>query len=76
MLVLERRLADERIVAVGLLTQREVEMLGHGFSRLWPLDDSPCFSELLQAIDRAERELRSEVQEPIGSAYPAAADPQ
>jgi hypothetical protein len=63
MLVSEHRLPDERIVAVGLLTQREVEMLGHGFSRLWPLDDSPCFNELLQAIDQAERELRSELQE-------------
>jgi hypothetical protein len=60
---LEHRLADERIVAVGLLTQREVEMLGHGFSRLWPLDDSPCFNELLKAIDQAECELRSDVQE-------------
>ena len=50
-------LAKERIVAVGLLTQREVELLGHGFSRLWPVDDSPCFQELLQAIDDADREL-------------------
>jgi hypothetical protein len=56
-------LADERIVAVGLLTQREVELLGHGFSRIWPLDDSPCFDELLKAIDEAERALRSEIEE-------------
>jgi len=50
-------LAQERIVAVGLLTQREVELLGHGFSRLWPVDDTPCFQDLLQAIDDADREL-------------------
>jgi hypothetical protein len=49
-------LSDDRIVAIGLLTQREVEMLGQGFSRLWPLDDTPCFNELLKAIDQAERE--------------------
>jgi hypothetical protein len=48
-------LAEERIVAVGLLTQREVELLGHGLSRLWPVDDSPCFTELIKAIDEAER---------------------
>jgi len=50
-------LAKERIVAVGLLTQREVELLGHGFSRLWPVDETPCFQDLLQAIDDADLEL-------------------
>ena len=53
-------MSRERIVAVGLLTQREVELLGHGFSRLWPVDESPCFSELLARIDEADRELRRE----------------
>jgi len=50
-------LANERIVAVGLLTQREVEVLGHGFTRLWPVDETPCFSDLIRAIDEADREL-------------------
>jgi hypothetical protein len=50
--------ANERIVAVGLLTQREVELLGHGFSRLWPVDETPCFTDLLEAIDEADRELQ------------------
>jgi hypothetical protein len=48
----------ERIVAVGLLTQREVELLGHGFSRLWPVDGTPCFTDLIKAIDEADEELR------------------
>ena len=56
-------MADERIVAVGLLTQREVELLGHGFSRLWPVDETPCFTELLRAIDEADRELQGEAPE-------------
>ena len=60
---MERFLPRERIVAVGLLTQREVELLGHGFSRLWPVDESPCFSELLQRIDEADRELRREAEQ-------------
>ena len=47
----------KRIVAIGLLTQREVELLGHGFSRLWPVDETPCFTELIKAIDEADREL-------------------
>ena len=48
---------EKRIVAIGLLTQREVELLGHGFSRLWPVDETPCFTELIKAIDEANREL-------------------
>lgn len=51
-------MAENRIVAVGLLTQREVELLGHGFSRLWPVDKTPCFTELIKAIDDADEELR------------------
>ena len=51
-------MVSERIVAVGLLTQREVELLGHGFSRLWPVDETPCFTDLLEAIDEADRELQ------------------
>ena len=50
-------MASDRIVAVGLLTQREVEMLGHGFTRLWPVDETPCFAELIRAIDEADRKL-------------------
>jgi hypothetical protein len=52
--------AEERIVAVGLLTQREVELLGHGFSRLWPVDETPCFTELIKAIDEADEQLKVE----------------
>ena len=50
----------ERIVAVGLLTQREVELLGHGFSRLWPVDETPCFTDLIDAIDKADEQLERE----------------
>ena len=59
-------MANHRIVAVGLLTQREVELLGHGFSRLWPVDQTPCFQDLLQAIDDADRHLsEGEHAEPV-----------
>lgn len=51
-------MVKERIVAVGLLTQRELELLGQGFSRLWPVDETPCFTDLIQAIDEADRELQ------------------
>ena len=48
----------ERIVAVGLLTQREVTLLGETFDRLWPVEQAPHFTELLRAIDDAGRKLQ------------------
>lgn len=50
-------MTGDRIVAVGLLTERDVQVLGTGFQRLWPVDETPCFSQLLQAIDDADRDL-------------------
>lgn len=50
---------QERIVAVGLLTQREVSQLGPTFDRLWPVEEAPHFNELLRAIDEADEKLES-----------------
>jgi hypothetical protein len=50
------RMPQDRIVAVGLLTQRELTSLGPSFERAWPVDEAPCFSGLLQSIDDADRE--------------------
>ena len=48
----------ERIVAVALLTQHDLSLLGHSFTRLWPVDEAPCFDGLIEAIDRADRDLQ------------------
>lgn len=53
-------MADERIIAVGLLTRRDLDLLGPAFARAWPVDQSPCFTQLLRAIDEADRELITE----------------
>jgi len=45
---------SERIVAVGLLTQNDVKLLGPTFDRLWPIEEAPSFSDLLRAIDEAD----------------------
>ena len=50
---------DDKIVAVGLLTKRDVSVLGPTFNRLWPVEETPCFSQLLLAIDDADREIRN-----------------
>jgi hypothetical protein len=50
-------MSEERIVAVGLLTQRDLGILGPTFDRLWPVEDAPSFDALLRAIDEADRKL-------------------
>ena len=47
------------IVAIGLLTQHDLNLLGHGFDRAIPVDETPRFEELLKAIDDADREYRA-----------------
>ena len=54
----------ERIVAVGLLTRRDLDVLGPTFDRVWPVEDAPHFKELLQAIDEADRRLEDEKRRP------------
>jgi hypothetical protein len=46
-----------RIVAVALVTQPELELLGPSFMRAYPVDETPCFAGLLLAIDEADRKL-------------------
>jgi hypothetical protein len=47
-------LAQEHIVAVGLLTNRDLERLGSGFKRCFPVSDDGKFEDLLRAIDAAD----------------------
>jgi len=48
---------SERIVAIGLLTKRDLMLLGPTFDRAWPVDEAPEFDDLIRAIDDAERKL-------------------
>jgi len=44
---------DDKIVAVGLLTQTNLRMLGSSLKVVFAVDDSTSeFDELLQALDR------------------------
>jgi hypothetical protein len=49
---------SERIVAIALLTERDLSLLGPTFDRAWPVEETPSFNELLRAIDEADRDLR------------------
>jgi hypothetical protein len=45
----------DRIVAVCLLTQRELDRYGAALKKVFSVQDTPCFGELLRLIDEAER---------------------
>lgn len=51
-------LTKDRIVAVGLLTQRDLDVLGTGFHRLFSLkadeDGDGGFADLIARLDRIE----------------------
>lgn len=54
----------ERIVAVGLLTRRDLNALGPTFDRIWPVEEAPSFNQLLLAIDEADRKLQDKDEDP------------
>lgn len=47
----------DRIVAVALLTESDLTVLGPTFTRAWPVEDAPVFGQLLREIDKADIEL-------------------
>jgi len=51
-------LTKERIVAVGLLTQRDLEVLGTGFHRLFSVnaddDEDDGFADLIAQLDKID----------------------
>ena len=52
---MSNRETSREVVAVGLLTQRDLDILGSGFRRAIPLEEAGDFDSLLAAIDEAER---------------------
>ncbi len=49
-------MSSVRIIAVGLLTDADLKRLGPQFSRAYPVEGTPCFGELMHAIDEADRD--------------------
>lgn len=51
-------MTKDRIVAVGLLTQRDLEVLGTGFHRLFSVnaddDENDGFADLIAQLDKIE----------------------
>ena len=47
----------DRIVAIGLLTRRDLDLLGPAFDRAWPVEETRDFNALLSAIDDSDHKL-------------------
>lgn len=46
-----------RFVSAGLLTPRDLDVIGSGFRRAFPLNKTTDFTSLLFEIDQAEQRL-------------------
>lgn len=64
-------MTQDRIVAVALLTQRELDVLGTGLRRMFAVDDAGAFADLLAQLNRIE--LEATPAPPQGPGGPAAA---
>ena len=56
---------QDRVLAIGLLTRRDLDLLGPTFDRLWPVDEAPAFPDLIAAIDDADRALSEQPKEQV-----------
>ncbi len=45
---------QDRIVAVGFLTERDLKVLGEGFTRAMPVQEDDVFADLLAQLDDVE----------------------
>jgi hypothetical protein len=45
----------EKIVAVAFLTESNMRAIGASLQRVYPIQDTPVFADLLQALDEADR---------------------
>jgi hypothetical protein len=45
------RMGVDKVVAVGLLTQRDLDVLGAGFARMYPVERCELFQELIEKLD-------------------------
>lgn len=47
-------LEHDKIVAIGLLTETHVRMLGSSLQKVIPITDDGMFDDLLEALDKAD----------------------
>lgn len=52
-------MADDPYVAVGLLTETNIRMLGSSLRQVFPIPDDNKFDELVKALDEAVGDSRA-----------------
>ncbi len=52
-------MADDPFVAVGLLTETNIRMLGTSLRQVFPIPDDNKFEDLIQALDQAVDQSRA-----------------
>jgi hypothetical protein len=53
----------EPVVAVALLTERDIERYGNNLSRCYRIDDCSEFDDLLRRIDKADAVIQAHTRE-------------
>jgi hypothetical protein len=53
-------LADDPFVAIGLLTETNIRMLGTSLRQVFPIPHDDKFDDLIAALDRARGEARTQ----------------
>lgn len=43
---------SEKIVSIGLLTERDLDVLGEGFRRHFPIRDDELFDDLIEKLSK------------------------
>lgn len=54
-------MAHEPFVAIGLLTETNIRMLGTSLRQVFPIPQDNKFDDLVKALDEARNETRSRV---------------
>ncbi|MBV1691554.1 hypothetical protein KRR38_28720 [Novosphingobium sp. G106] len=49
----------EPIVAVAFLTEANMKAVGNNLKRIYPIEDVSPFEDLLEKLDKADREMRT-----------------
>lgn len=55
-----RDVKKDPVVAIGLLTQANLRMLGSSLKQVFPIDQDNRFDALIAALDEADRERRDQ----------------
>ncbi|MEN2787992.1 hypothetical protein ACFOKI_07775 [Sphingomonas qilianensis] len=60
-------MSNDRIVSIGLLSERDLERLGRGFTMHYPVPTDDAFADLIARLSEIDIPERSESATPTGN---------